>query len=102
MTEQLGAERNVDWQHGLQIWAGIGDDRAEARGYVADGMQTFYGIPFEAFEKYTPMGTADDIADFLMPYVEAGAKVINVSPCGPTREAEAEVMGLVAERLRLG
>ena len=102
MTEDLGADRVVDWQHGLQIWAGIGADRAEARGYVADGMQTFYGIPFEAFEKYTPMGTADDITEFLLPYVEAGAKVINVSPCGPSREAEAEVMGAVADRLRRG
>lgn len=100
MCEELGAGRAVEWQHGLQVWAGVGADRAEAREHVAAGMQKFYGMPFEPFEKYTPYGTVDDIVEFLEPYVDAGAAVLNLSACGASAEAEADTIGEVAARLR--
>ena len=102
MAEEIGAAagRQVDWQHGIQLWVGVGDDRASARAHVAEGMQNFYGIPFEAFEKYTPMGTADEIAESLLPYVEAGARVFNLTPRGPSGTAEFEAIAEVAARLR--
>ena len=65
-------------------------------------MQRFYNMPFAPFEKYTPYGTVDDLVDFLGPYVEAGATVLNLTPCGPTSEAELEAVATVAERLRAG
>ncbi|MEM8707073.1 MAG: LLM class flavin-dependent oxidoreductase [Actinomycetota bacterium] len=99
-VEELGADRDVDWRHGLQLWVGVGADRAEAREHVAAGMTGFYGIPFEAFEKYTPVGTADDIVEFLAPYVAAGATTLNLTPCGPDRDTELAVMAEVADRLR--
>ena len=100
LVEQAGSDRQVVWQHGLQTWVGVGEDRADARSHVAQGMATFYGLPFEPFEKYTPMGTADDIVEFLAPYVDAGAQTLNLTPCGPDRATEVAVMAEVAERLR--
>lgn len=100
MAQRAGADRVVDWQHGIQLWVGVGDDRTAARGHVAKGMETFYGIPFEAFEKYTPMGTVDEIYDVLAPYLDAGARVFNLTPCGPSGEAELETIAAVAARLR--
>lgn len=94
------AGRSVAWQHGLQVWVGVGTDPAEARGRVAAGMEAFYRIPFDAFEKYTPMGAADDIAEFLAPYVEAGARVLNLSTVGPDAETEQATMAEVARLLR--
>ena len=63
-------------------------------------MQRLYGMPFEPFEKYTPVGTADDIVAFLEPFVEAGAKTLSLKACGPDPETELEVIAEVAARLR--
>ncbi len=96
-----GRDRSVRWQHGLQVWVGVGHDRQEARRCVSTAMERFYRIPFEPFEKYTPMGTAAEVAEFLAPYVEAGATTLNLTPCGPDPETElavmSEVMGLLAD-----
>ena len=81
---------------------GVGIDPADARAHVAAGMASFYGLPFEPFEKYTPVGTADDIVEFLAPYVDAGARTLNLTPCGPDRATELAVMAEVADRLRAG
>jgi alkanesulfonate monooxygenase SsuD/methylene tetrahydromethanopterin reductase-like flavin-dependent oxidoreductase (luciferase family) len=100
-TETVGAElnRTPRWQHGLQIWVGVGANHEEARKYVAEGMESFYRIPFESFEKYTPSGTAEDIAGFLAPYVEHGASVLNLTPCGPDRAMEIETIAEVKRLL---
>lgn len=88
------------WRHGLQFWLGVGDDPADARVHVARRMEAFYRIGFEAFERYTPMGTAEDIAEFLHPYVEAGASTLNLTPCGADRHVEAETLAEVGALLR--
>lgn len=92
-----GRDRTPDggWRHALQLWVGVGADRAEGRAYVAAGMERFYKIPFERFEKYTPTGNAEQIADFLLPYVEAGATTLNLTPCGADRAAEFETISAV-------
>ena len=55
--------------------------RARRRGArVAAGMEAFYKVPFEAFERYTPYGTPEDVAAFLAPYREAGVERFNLTP----------------------
>lgn len=83
----------IDWQHGLQIWVGVHQNKVRAREFVAEGMQSFYNMPFEAFEKYSPYGTAEEIAEFLIPYKEAGCRLFNIKPCA---ESEAEGINAVA------
>ena len=97
-VEEVGAGRDVDWQHGLQLWLGVGESPAEGRSHVAETMERFYRMSFEPFERYTPCGTAADIAEFLQPYVDAGATALSLTPCGPDRAAEIET---VAEVKRL-
>jgi alkanesulfonate monooxygenase SsuD/methylene tetrahydromethanopterin reductase-like flavin-dependent oxidoreductase (luciferase family) len=103
-TESVGAKvgRAPAWQHGLQIWVGVGADPAEGRRYVSRQMESFYRIPFESFERYTPCGTSEDIAEFLAPYVAAGASVLNLTPCGPDRASEIETIAEVRRHLTLG
>lgn len=98
-AEDLGAERHVTWRHGLQVWVGVGDDVADARAHVASGMERFYKLPFSAFEKYTPMGSAEQIADFLAPYLDAGASTFNLTPCGADREVELDTIAEVRRLL---
>ncbi|MFT7597466.1 MAG: alkanesulfonate monooxygenase SsuD [Acidimicrobiales bacterium] len=99
-TETVASDcgRAPTWQHGLQVWVGVGTDYDDARQYVAKGMEAFYRIPFDGFERYTPSGTADDIATFLQPYADAGCSVFNLTPCGADREAE---IATIAEVKRL-
>lgn len=87
------------WQHGIQLWVGIGSDPAEGRRHVAEGMERFYKMPFEPFERYTPVGDAADIAEFLAPYVDAGARTFNLAAVGPDREAEIEAIAEVRRLL---
>lgn len=83
------------WRHGLQLWVGVGADRAEGRAHVAAAMERFYKIPFERFEKYTPCGNAEQIAEFLRPYVDAGATTLNLTPCGADPDVEYETIAAI-------
>ncbi len=97
-VEEIGVDRNVDWQHALQLWVGVGTNPSDARTHVADAMQNFYKLSFDLFERYTPVGNAQQIAEFLAPYVRAGATTLNLAPCGPDRETE---LGTIAEVKKL-
>jgi len=79
---------------GMQFWTCIDDDRDDARALVSAGMEGMYRLPFERFERYTPFGPAKDVAEYLAPFVEAGARHINLVPVQETPE---EVMERAAE-----
>lgn len=95
------AGRTIDqWTHGLQVWVGVDKDRDHARARLAKGMEKFYRIPFERFEKYSPYGTAEEVANFLAPYVESGCRLFNIMPVAESPEAGIDAVAEVAERLR--
>ena len=85
-----------DWQHGLQLWAGVGE---HAREHVANGMEEMYRTPFEKFEKYSPYGSAKVIADFIVPYIENGARIFNIAARGENEEACIDTIAEVSEIL---
>ncbi len=88
--------------HGLQVWVGIDDDKERARTRLARGMEDFYKTPFAAFEKYSPYGTPEDIANFLRPYVDAGCRLFNVMPLALDESAGIEGVAEVRRLLREG
>lgn len=63
---------------GIQFWTSVAPGRTEARTLVSRGMESTYRIGFERFERYTPFGTAREVAERIAPYVEAGARHINL------------------------
>ncbi len=69
------------FEHALNVWCGFATTREKARAYLAPQMQDFYQMPFEPFERYSPYGTPEDVAEFLHPYIEAGCSAFNVIPC---------------------
>jgi alkanesulfonate monooxygenase SsuD/methylene tetrahydromethanopterin reductase-like flavin-dependent oxidoreductase (luciferase family) len=81
-------------QHAMQVWCGIADTKEHARARLAPAMQAFYQIPFESFEKYSPYGTVEDVAEFLVPYVEAGCTTFNLIP--QANDSEAALAGAAA------
>ena len=98
-VEAIGAGRGVEWQHSLQLWLGVGASPQEGRAHVATAMERFYRMSFEPFERYTPCGRGADIAEFLQPYVDAGATTLNLTPCGPDRAAEIATVAEVKQLL---
>ena len=70
-------------RHAMQVWCGLADSRQAARACLAPAMEAFYQLPFERFERYCPYGTADDVAEFLAPYVAAGCTEFNLIPQSP-------------------
>jgi len=88
------------WQHGLQVWVGLDEDAARARELLAKEMQQMYQIPFEAFEKYSPYGTPEQVAEFLIPYVECGASVLNIKPCSSSDRQAIDMVAEVCELIR--
>ena len=91
--------RDVDFDIGMQFWTSIAPDRAVARSLVAAGMEGMYQLDFERFERYTPFGSAREVAEFVAPYVEAGARHVNLIPMQDTPEETVERAAEVREAL---
>jgi alkanesulfonate monooxygenase SsuD/methylene tetrahydromethanopterin reductase-like flavin-dependent oxidoreductase (luciferase family) len=92
VVEQVGQEA-VDsgrdptrFEHAINVWCGFGATTAAARAPLAAVMADFYRMPFEPFERYSPYGTPEAVAEFLHGYVEAGCLVFNVIPCASDHE----------------
>lgn len=83
------------WRHKLQVWVGLDEDHATARRAIADEMHRFYGLDFEYFEKYSPVGTPADVAEFLADYVDIGVEEFDLCLCGDDLEATIEMAGQV-------
>lgn len=79
--------------NGLNVWCGV------SREHLAPRMELVYQTPYERFEKWSPAGPPDQIADFLAPYVEAGCSLFNLIMCARTHEEEVEAAAAVRERL---
>ena len=99
-AQQAGREV-VNWQHGLQLWVGTDSDRSRARERLAARMESMYRIPFERFEKYSPCGSPEEIADFLAPYAEAGARNFNVMVVAPSSEQSVDCGAEIKTRLQV-
>ncbi len=81
LAAQAAAEAGrTDWpaRHALQVWCGVAESTEDARAHLAPAMERFYGLPFSAFERYCPYGTAEEVAAFLRPYVDAGCTEFNL------------------------
>jgi alkanesulfonate monooxygenase SsuD/methylene tetrahydromethanopterin reductase-like flavin-dependent oxidoreductase (luciferase family) len=81
-------------RHAMQVWCGLADSKEAARACLAPAMQAYYQLPFERFERYCPYGTADDVAEFLVPYAEAGCAEFNLIPQSP--DPDQAVAGVAA------
>ena len=44
-------------------------------------VEGLYNIPYERFERYSPYGAPETIAEFLAPYVLAGCRTFNLLAC---------------------
>jgi alkanesulfonate monooxygenase SsuD/methylene tetrahydromethanopterin reductase-like flavin-dependent oxidoreductase (luciferase family) len=81
------------FEHALNVWCGFDETRETARQHLAVQMERFYQMPFEPFDRYSPSGTPEDVAEFLHPYIEAGCSAFNVIPCAGDDETAIAAVG---------
>lgn len=97
-AEEAGREVEA-WLHGMTVWCGFGDDRDSAARSLSDAMQSVYRIRPEVFERWCPAGSPEAVAEFILPYVEAGATDVSLIARGQdfaqSVESVAEVRRLV-------
>jgi len=79
--------------HAINVWCGFGASRESAHDPLAATMEAFYQMPFERFERYSPYGSAEDVAAFLSEYVDAGCTVFNLIPCASDPDAAIDAVG---------
>ncbi|MEE3173713.1 MAG: LLM class flavin-dependent oxidoreductase [Pseudomonadota bacterium] len=98
---QAVGRSQVDWCHGYQPWVGV-DLKSSKKAFdaVKQGMERFYHIPFEKFERYTPSGTPAEVAEQLAPYVKAGCRLFNLKICAEHPEEEVALGAEVIKHLR--
>ncbi len=71
--------RSVDrWQHGLNMWCGVHDERSDGRSVLAAAMEKRYKMPFERFARWCPTGSAADVAKLIGDYAEAGCTSVTL------------------------
>jgi alkanesulfonate monooxygenase SsuD/methylene tetrahydromethanopterin reductase-like flavin-dependent oxidoreductase (luciferase family) len=87
------------FEHALNVWCGFASTREAARVPLAAQMQDFYQMPFEPFERYSPYGTPEQVAEFLAPYVESGCASFNVIPCADDLDEAIASVGEVRKLL---
>ena len=98
--EASGARRDPsDFEHALNVWCGFAATRDAAREPLATQMQRFYQMPFEPFERYSPYGTPEHVAEFLGPYIGAGCAAFNVIPCAEDQETAVSAVGELRQLL---
>jgi len=91
--------RAPQWCHGYQPWVGVDADPSKAREAVKQGMENFYKLPFEKFERYTPSGTPQQVAEQLAPYIDAGCSMFNLKVCTQNPGDEVKLGAEVLEAL---
>jgi probable F420-dependent oxidoreductase len=84
---------------GLQLWHAVDEDRDRARERLAARMEGFYQVPYERFERYAPYGRPEEIAEFLMPYLEAGCDYLNLVAVQRSQDEVVQAAVAVKEAL---
>jgi alkanesulfonate monooxygenase SsuD/methylene tetrahydromethanopterin reductase-like flavin-dependent oxidoreductase (luciferase family) len=91
--------RTVDWQHSISIWSGFNKSKERAREYLSAAMTEQYGLPFNTFERWSIVGSAEQGAEYALAYAAAGARHITFVAQAENHEAAldytAEVRRLV-------
>jgi probable F420-dependent oxidoreductase len=77
-------------EFGMQFWTSVAETKDKARAMLGAEMEGMYRLPFERFERYTPHGTAKDVAVQIAPFVETGARHINLLPVQASPEENVE------------
>ncbi len=103
-AEEADRAGRPEWpaRHTMQLWCGLAGSKEAARACLAPAMEALYQLPFERFERYCPYGTAEDVAEFLLPYAAAGCAEFNLIPQSPDQDQALAGVAAVKKLLARG
>ena len=93
LAEAIGRERP---KLGLAISVHVDANEGRAREAAEDYTRAMYGMPFDKVARYTPVGTAERVAEQLLAYAEVGVEEFVLTPL--TGEPIAQVPRLAEVR----
>jgi alkanesulfonate monooxygenase SsuD/methylene tetrahydromethanopterin reductase-like flavin-dependent oxidoreductase (luciferase family) len=99
-TAERAGRGAVRWRHELVAWCGFGPTREHARAQVAPAMERLYRTPFARFERYTPHGSPQDVAEALLPYLAAGCRSVDLIAQAADPEQAVESVAAVRRLLQ--
>jgi alkanesulfonate monooxygenase SsuD/methylene tetrahydromethanopterin reductase-like flavin-dependent oxidoreductase (luciferase family) len=85
---------------GVNVWCGLDSDAGRARDLAAAKMEGLYRLPYEKFQNVAPAGTPKQVAEFLYPFVESGARHVTLIPAAQSVEAAIDAVAEVGDLLR--
>lgn len=85
--------------YGINVWCGLDTEPARARELLAQRLETLYHLPFGRFERLAPAGTPAHVAEWLAPFVAAGAAHVTLIPAASSPEAGIEHVAAVRAEL---
>jgi alkanesulfonate monooxygenase SsuD/methylene tetrahydromethanopterin reductase-like flavin-dependent oxidoreductase (luciferase family) len=85
---------------GVSVWCGLDEVPGRAMGLVAAKMEPLYRLPYENFQRLAPAGPPAQVAEFLFPYLDAGARHITLIPASRSVEAGIDAVAEVGAHLR--
>ncbi|HXM70444.1 MAG TPA: LLM class flavin-dependent oxidoreductase, partial [Thermoanaerobaculia bacterium] len=83
----------------LSVWCGLDRDGDRARVLLAPGLEHLYSRPYEDFRNLTFAGTPTEVAEALLPYVEAGCRDFSLLAVAESWESAVEHSAAVRHRL---
>lgn len=91
--------RRVPGWYGLNVWCGLDRDPQSAREVLGRKMEALYRLPYARFEHLAPAGHPKAVADWLVPYVEAGCRHITLVANAAGWQQAVDCTGEVRQRL---
>jgi alkanesulfonate monooxygenase SsuD/methylene tetrahydromethanopterin reductase-like flavin-dependent oxidoreductase (luciferase family) len=83
----------------LSVWCGLDRDGDRARALLAASLEGLYSRPYEDFRNLTYAGTPTEVAEAMLPYIEAGCRDFSLLAVAESWESAVEHAAAVRHRL---
>jgi alkanesulfonate monooxygenase SsuD/methylene tetrahydromethanopterin reductase-like flavin-dependent oxidoreductase (luciferase family) len=83
----------------LSVWCGLHGNPRRGQALLAGKLEQLYSLPSEDFRRLTLAGSPRDVAEALVPYVEAGCRDFSLLAVAETWEVAVELTAEVRQRL---
>jgi alkanesulfonate monooxygenase SsuD/methylene tetrahydromethanopterin reductase-like flavin-dependent oxidoreductase (luciferase family) len=83
----------------LSVWCGLNRDGDRSGGLLGATLERLYSRPFEDFRNLTYAGTPTEVAEALLPYVEAGCRDFSLLAVAESWESAVDHAAAVRHRL---
>jgi alkanesulfonate monooxygenase SsuD/methylene tetrahydromethanopterin reductase-like flavin-dependent oxidoreductase (luciferase family) len=93
------ASRTLSISPTLSIWCGLDRDGDRARALLAASLERLYSRPYEDFRNLTIAGPPTEVAEALLPYIEAGCRDFSVLAVAQSWESAVEHAAAVRHHL---